>query len=128
MESSMKRVLVVDDSLTVRLYLRQALESLGQVEVIEAQNGIEGLEKALLTPVDLFLVDVNMPMMDGYTFVREVRERAQLMSIPIIIATTEEKAADKAKAYAVGANLFLSKPLTAEVLKGAALLLLGRLT
>lgn len=124
----MKRVLVVDDSLTVRLYLRQALESLGQVEVIEAQNGIEGLEKALLTPVDLFLVDVNMPMMDGYTFVREVRERAQLMSIPIIIATTEEKAADKAKAYAVGANLFLSKPLTAEVLKGAALLLLGRLT
>jgi two-component system chemotaxis response regulator CheY len=128
METPMKRVMIVDDSLTVRLYLRQALMSLGQVEVVEAENGVEGLEKALLAPVDLFLVDVNMPKMDGYTFVREVRQRPALRAIPIIIATTEDQAADRERAYSVGANLHLCKPLSAEALKDAALLLLGRPT
>jgi two-component system chemotaxis response regulator CheY len=122
----MKRVMVVDDSLTVRLYLRRALEALEQVEVLEAQNGVEGLEKALLEQVDLFLVDVNMPKMDGYTFVREVRERPQLRATPIIIATTEDKPADRERAYAVGANLYLSKPLDAGVVTSAVQLLLGR--
>jgi two-component system chemotaxis response regulator CheY len=124
----MKRVLIVDDSLTVRLYLRQALEALGRLEVVEAQNGVEGLEQALLAPVDLFLVDVNMPKMDGYTFVREVRSRPELRAIPIIMATTDDRPADRDKAYAVGANLHLAKPLVAEDLQRAALLLLGRLT
>jgi two-component system chemotaxis response regulator CheY len=118
--------MVVDDSLTVRLYLRQVLESLGDVEVLDAQNGIEGLEKALLTPVDLFIVDVNMPKMDGYTFVREVRARPELRAIPIIIATTEDKDSDREKAYSVGANFHLSKPLSPDSLKGAALMLMGR--
>jgi two-component system chemotaxis response regulator CheY len=126
MEARMKRVMIVDDSLTVRLYLRRALEELAQVEVLEAQNGVEGLEKALLEQVDLFLVDVNMPKMDGYTFVREVRERPQLRAAPIIIATTEDKPADRERAYAVGANLYLSKPLDAGVVKGAVQMLLGR--
>jgi two-component system chemotaxis response regulator CheY len=121
----MKRVLIVDDSLTVRLFLRQALESLGQVEVLEAQNGVEGLEKALLSPIDLFLVDVNMPKMDGYTFVREVRRRPQLQAIPIIVATTEDQPADRERAFAVGANMHLAKPLSPEALKTAAQLLLG---
>jgi two-component system chemotaxis response regulator CheY len=121
----MKRVMLVDDSLTVRLYLRQALEALGHVEVVEAQNGIEGLEKALLAPVDLFVVDVNMPKMDGYTFVKEVRSRPTLRATPIIIATTEDKPADRERAYSVGANLHLCKPLSADAVKSAVSLLLG---
>jgi two-component system chemotaxis response regulator CheY len=121
----MKQVMIVDDSLTVRLYLRQALESLPQVQVLEAHNGIDGLEKALLAPVDLFVVDVNMPKMDGYTFVREVRARPELRAIPIIIATTEDQPADRERSYSVGANLHLCKPLNAEAIKTAAALLLG---
>jgi two-component system, chemotaxis family, chemotaxis protein CheY len=122
----MKRAMVVDDSLTVRLYVRQVLEALGDLEVVDAQNGIEGLEKALLTPVDLLIVDVNMPKMDGYSFVREVRGRAALRAIPIIMATTEDKDADRDRAYSVGANFYLSKPLSPEALTGAALMLMGR--
>jgi two-component system chemotaxis response regulator CheY len=122
----MQRIMIVDDSLTVRLFLREVLLSLGQVEVVDAQNGVEGLEKALLAPVDLFLVDVNMPKMDGYTFVREVRQRPTLRAIPIIVATTEDQPADRERAYSVGANLHLAKPLSADSLRGAALMLLGR--
>jgi two-component system chemotaxis response regulator CheY len=117
--------MIVDDSLTVRLYVRQALESLGKVEVIEAQNGIEGLEKALGSSIDLFVVDVNMPKMDGYSFVREVRQRAELRSVPIIIATSEDKPTDRERSYSVGANLHMPKPLDSKLVASAALMLLG---
>jgi len=65
----MKRVLVIDDATTVRLYYRQILEARG-FAVEEAGNGYEGLEKALAGQFDLYVVDVNMPKMDGYTATR----------------------------------------------------------
>ena len=69
----MKRVLIVDDAALVRAYYRQALERAGY-EVDEALNGLEGLEKVLMQPFDLAIVDVNMPQMDGITFLRTLRE------------------------------------------------------
>ena len=69
------RVLVVDDSSLVRLYYRSTLEKAG-FEVEQAINGIEAMERALSQPFDLVIVDVNMPRMDGFTFVRALRRAA----------------------------------------------------
>ncbi len=69
-----KRVLVIDDAALVRLYYRDALEGAG-FEVDEALNGLEALEKLLTTPADLLIVDVNMPQMDGFTFLRTLRRQ-----------------------------------------------------
>ena len=68
-----KKILIVDDSLTVRMYHRQILEKSG-FECDEAENGMEALEKAQLGEYDLYLVDINMPVLDGYSFVKRLRE------------------------------------------------------
>ena len=72
-----RRVLVIDDALTVRLFCRQLLEAAG-FEVVEAINGLEGLERAMQERFDLFAVDVNMQKMDGYAFLREARRLPEL--------------------------------------------------
>jgi two-component system, chemotaxis family, chemotaxis protein CheY len=120
----MKRVLIVDDSNTVRMYHRQLVEALG-LEVEEAQNGLEGLEKALTDSFDLMLVDINMPKMDGYLFLGEVRRSPELMSVPAIMISTEGQPLDKEKAYKAGANLYLCKPVRPEVLQNYVRLLAG---
>ena len=106
----MKRILVVDDAATVRMYHRGILESAGY-RVEEAWNGIEALEKALQSPFDLFLVDVNMPKLDGYGFLRELR-RLEIPQMPAIIVSTEAEADDQLQAYRSGANGYLVKPVS----------------
>ena len=119
----MKRVLIIDDAATVRMYYRNTLEA-GGIEVAEALNGIEALEKALENPFDLYVVDVNMPKMDGYGFLRELRGR-DLPQAPAIMISTEAQRQDQALAYAAGANLYLTKPVKPEQLLGQVRLLLG---
>ena len=119
----MKRVLIIDDAATVRMYHRNALEAEG-FQVEEAINGIEALEKVLLDPFDLYVVDVNMPKLDGYGFLRELRSR-DVPQAPAIMVSTEAEAQDKAKAYASGANMYLIKPVKPEQLVLHAFLLLG---
>ena len=119
-----KRVLVVDDAATVRLYCRQVLEAEGFV-VDEAVNGVEGLEKALLEPTDLILVDVNMPTMDGYTMLRALRRQPEIRAIPAVMISTESKEADAAKAYAAGANFYMAKPIRPDPLRDVVRLLSG---
>lgn len=108
-----KKVLVVDDSATVRMYHRQIIESIG-MEVIEAENGYEALEKALSFHFDLFLVDINMPKMDGYTFVRAIRKESCFRSTPVIMISTEAEALDSRQSYEAGANFYLIKPVRPE--------------
>ena len=120
----MKRILIVDDAMTVRMYHRQLMESEG-FEVDEAENGIEALEKSMTASYDLFLVDVNMPKMDGYRFVEEIRQSTELMAIPIIMVSTEEEDKDKDKAYLAGANYYFVKPVKPDELKEYVSLLLG---
>ena len=81
----MKRILVVDDAATVRMYHRGILESAGYL-VEEAWNGIEALEKALEAPFDLYIVDINMPKLDGYAFLRELRQQP-IAQQPAVMAT-----------------------------------------
>ena len=121
----MRRALIVDDAVTVRMYHRQILERAG-FEVDEAENGVEALEKALVTPYDLLLVDVNMPKMDGYTFLKEVRSTPELRAIPAIMISTEAERRDQEQAYRVGANLYLVKPVRPEALSLRATLMAAR--
>ena len=119
----MKRILIVDDAATVRLYHREILER-GGFAVEEAMNGIEALEKTLLAPFDLYLVDINMPKLDGYGFLRELRSR-ELPQAPAIMISTEAQAEDERRAYVAGANLYLIKPVKPEQLLTQVRLLLG---
>jgi two-component system, chemotaxis family, chemotaxis protein CheY len=106
------RILVVDDSSLVRLYYRSTLEKAG-FEVEQAINGIEGMERVLSQPFDLVIVDVNMPRMDGFTFLRSIRCRPNdVASLPALVVSTESELQDIAEARASGANFYLVKPVS----------------
>jgi two-component system chemotaxis response regulator CheY len=124
-EGSKLRVLVVDDASLVRRYYRQALERAGY-QVDEALNGLEALEKLLATPAHLLIVDVNMPQMDGLTFLKILRrQELPTASTPAVVISTEAKPQDEEAARAAGANFYLVKPVTAERLVEYAGLLSG---
>ncbi|MCK9371844.1 MAG: response regulator [Sulfuricurvum sp.] len=120
----MATVMVVDDSKTVRSYHGSILREFG-IEVLEAENGMEALEKTLDNTIDLYLVDVNMPVMDGYSFVSELRRQPLHQRTPVIMITTQEEQTDKIEAFRVGANLFETKPIKPDALKGYLQLLLN---
>jgi len=119
----MKRILIVDDAATVRMYHRSLLEGQGY-EVEEAVNGIEALEKSLRAPFDLYVVDINMPKLDGYGFLRELRSQA-IFQAPAIMVSTEAETNDHQRAYAAGANDYLVKPIKPDQLLIHVRLLIG---
>lgn len=119
------RVLVVDDASLVRLYYRSALEAAG-FQVEEALNGLEALEKLAQMPVDLLIVDVNMPQMDGFTFIRTVRRKdLPVAGIPALVTSTEARPEDFSAARAAGANFYLVKPVSENELVEYARMLCG---
>jgi two-component system, chemotaxis family, chemotaxis protein CheY len=117
------RILVVDDSSLVRLYYRNALEKSG-FEVEQAINGIEGIEKVQTQAFNLVIVDVNMPKMDGFSFLRALRRSApSVATLPALVITTESSEQDLRDARDAGANFYLVKPVTkSNLLRHAALL------
>ena len=93
----------------------------------EAANGLEAVEAALTTAFDLFVVDVNMPKMDGYACVETLRSETVGTAAPILMISTEDRPGDADRAYAAGANLYLVKPVVAErLVRIARLLTAGR--
>lgn len=115
-EDRSTRIMIVEDASLVRFYYRTVLEPAGY-RVEEAFNGIEALEKLLVDPVDLLIVDINMPLMDGLTFVRSLRRRSEPISTtPVLITSTESATQDITAATAAGANFYLPKPVAAETL------------
>ena len=104
----MKRILIVDDAATVRMYHRSILESAGYT-VEEAWNGIEALEKALESPFDLYLVDINMPKLDGYGFLRELRQQ-QIRQQPAIMVSTEAEERDEKRLTSPAPTAISSNP------------------
>jgi two-component system chemotaxis response regulator CheY len=117
------RVLIVDDSSLVRLYYRSALEQAG-FEVEQAINGIEAMERVLSQPFDLVIVDINMPRMDGFTFLRALRRSAtDVATLPALMISTESEVQDIAAARAAGANFYLVKPVAeAELVRHVCVL------
>jgi two-component system, chemotaxis family, chemotaxis protein CheY len=120
-----KRILIVDDANLVRLYYRGILEGISY-EIDEAFNGLEALEKLLVAPADLLIVDVNMPQMDGVAFLKALRQgEATINSIPALVMSSESGSQDFAAARSAGANAYLVKPVSREMLAEYALLLCG---
>jgi two-component system chemotaxis response regulator CheY len=117
------RILAVDDSSLVRLYYRATLEKAG-FAVEQAINGIEAMEKVLAQTFDLVIVDVNMPRMDGLSFVSALRGRSEdVASMPALVISTEAGAQDLDDARAAGANFYLVKPVSeADLLRHVAAL------
>jgi two-component system chemotaxis response regulator CheY len=117
------RILIVDDSSLVRLYYRDTLEKAG-FEVEQAINGIEAMEKVLTQTYDLAIVDINMPRMDGMSFVRSLRcSTPDVSSLPALMITTEAGQQDIIDARTAGANFYLVKPVSeAELLRHVAVL------
>jgi two-component system chemotaxis response regulator CheY len=123
--SGKKNVLVIDDASLVRAYYRQALEKAGY-RVDEAMNGLEGLEKLLMQPFDVVIVDVNMPQMDGMTFLSTLRSKdLPLAGIPALVTSTEAGEQDVAAARRAGANYYVVKPISQEALANYIDLLTG---
>jgi two-component system, chemotaxis family, chemotaxis protein CheY len=119
------RILVVDDAGLVRMYYRDALERAGFL-VDEALNGLEALEKLLAAPADLLIVDVNMPQMDGLTFLKVLRRQdLPIGGIPALVVTTEAGPQDRAAAREAGANFYLVKPVAPEDLVAHVRLMSG---
>ena len=123
--ASVPRVLVVDDSSLVRLYYRDVLEKSG-FDVDQAMNGLEAMERVLAQPFDLLIVDVNMPKMDGFSFLRELRRgKSEAAALPALIITTEAGREDAEEARAVGANFYLVKPVSEADLRDHVAVLTG---
>jgi two-component system chemotaxis response regulator CheY len=127
MTATANRILVVDDAATVRMYHRKLLGDAGW-QTDEAINGIEALERVHAQgdgdAFDLYVVDINMPRMDGYSFVRELRKLDRRHQAPVLMVSTEARSQDASAAFDAGANCYLVKPARpAELVLTAALLL-----
>jgi two-component system chemotaxis response regulator CheY len=118
------RALVVDDSRVIRKILRQILGNLG-FEVLEASNGVEGLDrlKEMDRAAHLVMVDWNMPEMDGIDFVRAVRAEPIYDGLTLVMVTTNNELQDVATALEAGANEYIMKPFTQDVIQGKLALL-----
>ncbi len=120
-----KHILIVDDSKTVRNLVAFILKAEG-FKVTTAEDGLDGLEKLYaMESVDLILSDINMPRMDGFTFIAQVREQDIYKDIPIIILSTEGEDSDIQKGIQLGANLYMVKPAQPEKMVRNIKMLLG---
>jgi two-component system chemotaxis response regulator CheY len=110
-----KTVLCVDDSASIRQMVGFTLKSAGY-EVVEAVDGMDGLDKAKARSVNLVLTDQNMPRMDGLTLIKNLRALPAYKSVPILMLTTESSDAMKAQGRAAGATGWLVKPFDPQKL------------
>ncbi len=109
-----KRILIVEDSPTMRQLLVFALRRLKGVDIVEAPDGLDGLRKVSSDHFDLALIDINMPVMDGLKLISLIRGEESLCGIPIVVITTEGAKEDRERALSLGANEYLTKPIQAN--------------
>jgi two-component system chemotaxis response regulator CheY len=112
------KLLLVDDSSTMRRIQKTQINNLGITDVIEAADGSEALKELEDNmPVDVILLDWNMPVMDGMEFLVKVRENPSFKSVKIIMCTSESEKSKVVEALKAGANNYLVKPFTPAALK-----------
>lgn len=119
-----KTILSVDDSASIRQMVKLTLSGAGYT-VVEAGNGIEGLAKARDAAVDMVMTDLNMPGMDGLSFIRELRKLSTYKGVPIIFLTTESDAEKKKEAKSAGATGWITKPFQQDQLLAVVKKVLG---
>ncbi len=120
----MKTILSVDDSASMRQMVRLTLSGAGY-SVLEAENGAEGLKVAQGKPVQMVVTDLNMPVMDGLSFIRELRKLPAYRGVPILFLTTESDAGIKQQAKEAGATGWITKPFKPEQLSAVVKKVLG---
>lgn len=116
----MPEVLVVDDSKVMRDMVVACLRPYPSLAFTQASSGLEAIERLSLQPYDLLVLDLNMPDIGGIEVVEFVRSQDRLRELPIIIVTTRGDEASRARALAVGANRFMTKPFTPDALLAEA--------
>jgi len=112
------RVLIVDDSPTIRRMVVASLRSLNGVAFEEAANGLEAIERLSLSPANLIVLDLNMPDMHGLEVLRFIRSHERYKSIPAIVLTTKNDLESRQSALEAGASLYLTKPFDPKSLLG----------
>ena len=113
------RVLIVDDSSVMRKIVERSLRQAGidLTQVLEAGNGAEALAALQAGPVDLILCDINMPVMDGLEFIKQLPVIENAKGVPVIMITTEGSEAHVVQALSAGARGYIRKPFTPEQVK-----------
>jgi two-component system chemotaxis response regulator CheY len=119
-----KTILSVDDSVSALQMIKLTLSGAGY-QVVQAANGADGLSKARAGAVDLVLTDLNMPVMDGLTLIRELRKLPAYKGVPIVFLTTESDAGMKQQAKAAGATGWITKPFQQDQLLAVVRKVLG---
>jgi two-component system, chemotaxis family, chemotaxis protein CheY len=114
------RILIVEDSPTMRQLLVFALKRLKNADIVEAQDGMDGLRKVTSDHFDLALIDINMPVMDGLKLISLIRGEDNLRDMRICVITTEGAKEDRERALALGADEYLTKPIQANSVLGIA--------
>jgi two-component system, chemotaxis family, chemotaxis protein CheY len=108
------KILIIEDSPTMRQLIAFALKRLQGVKIVEANDGVDGLRKLSSDKFDLILTDINMPVMDGLKLVSLVRNDANYRTTPIVVITTEGAQEDRDRALSLGANDYITKPIQAN--------------
>lgn len=112
------RILLIDDSATMRRIQKTQVNGLGINDVVEAGDGEEGLKRLKESmPVDMIMLDWNMPVMDGLTFLKKLRADNTYKDVKVIMCTSESEKTKVVEALKAGANNYLVKPFTPEALK-----------
>ncbi len=108
---NLRRFLVIDDSAAMRQLITFALRRMGQVEIVEATDGVDALKKLPEEKWDLIITDINMPVMDGLKLVKLLKGNPTYRDIPVIIITTEGASEDRERGLALGATAYIAKPI-----------------
>ena len=116
----MNNILIFDDSPTMRRMVAASLRTLPAARFGEAASGLEAIERVALGPVDLIILDLNMPDMHGLEVLDFLRRHQAYREIPVIVLTTRGDEASRTDALAAGANLYLTKPFAPQTLAAQA--------
>ena len=108
------RILIVEDSPTMRQLLVFALKRMKGVDIVEAKDGMDGLRKVTSDHFDVALIDINMPVMDGLKLIHLIRSETSIRDMAICVITTEGAEEDKQRALQLGADEYLTKPIQAN--------------
>jgi len=111
------KILIVDDSITIRRIITNALKTIGFPETVEALDGKDALEKLASNEVHFIITDWNMPEMNGLDFIKEVRSNPKYSSLPILMITTRGSEHDVIEALQAKVNSYIVKPFTPQELK-----------
>ncbi len=112
------KVLLIDDSAIMRMMLKSLLKQVNITDVVEAGNGIEGLEALSQHVIDLVILDLHMPEMDGPSFLREVK-KSQWAAVPVVVVSSDSDADQVEETKNLGACSYITKPFRVEGLQKA---------